>query len=377
MRLPGRLRISWQDDTTLKVETDTGTQTRLLRFGAAPAPAEPTWQGHSVAQWNAGRARTSQGRHHAPAPRLRAQERRALQRQGGRQRVLGPERDAERRSVADGDHQGRGIRNPSPARTRPARISRNSLTPRAGVQRPAPRVSETRSASQELSVTMGARETPAVEFDGVSLAFDEHVVLNDVSFIVPKGRMTDHARRQRRWEVRRAQAHSRPAPAGFRHDSRQWSAASMAWPSSELLRMRADIGMLFQENALFDSLTVAENVGYRLSEEIACPDDEVRAARRRRFSGSSVSPNTATGCRRSCQAVSAGASPSRAPWRRGQACCSRRSDDGPRSDHRHVRRRRDRQAARSGARHVHCRDASDPRRRVCRDSRSGAAEWRS
>ena len=34
MRLPGRLRISWQDDTTLKVETDTGTQTRLLRFGS-------------------------------------------------------------------------------------------------------------------------------------------------------------------------------------------------------------------------------------------------------------------------------------------------------------------------------------------------------
>ena len=36
MRLPGRLRISWQDDTTLKVETDTGTQTRLLRFGNPP-----------------------------------------------------------------------------------------------------------------------------------------------------------------------------------------------------------------------------------------------------------------------------------------------------------------------------------------------------
>jgi hypothetical protein len=53
MRLPGRLRVSWQDETTLKVETDTGTQTRLLRFGNPPAPAEATWQGHSVAQWNA------------------------------------------------------------------------------------------------------------------------------------------------------------------------------------------------------------------------------------------------------------------------------------------------------------------------------------
>jgi phospholipid/cholesterol/gamma-HCH transport system ATP-binding protein len=43
----------------------------------------------------------------------------------------------------------------------------------------------------------------------------------------------------------------------------------------DLLRVRADIGMLFQENALFDSLTVAENVGYRLYEETALPLDEV------------------------------------------------------------------------------------------------------
>ena len=55
MRLPGRLRIAWQDDTTLKVETDTGTQTRLLHFGGAVEPTEATWQGHSVAQWNAAR----------------------------------------------------------------------------------------------------------------------------------------------------------------------------------------------------------------------------------------------------------------------------------------------------------------------------------
>ena len=44
-----------------------------------------------------------------------------------------------------------------------------------------------------------------------------------------------------------------------------------------MLQMRADIGMLFQENALFDSLTVAENVGYRLYEETDMPRDAVRA----------------------------------------------------------------------------------------------------
>ena len=51
MRLPSRLHITWQDDTTLKIETDFGTQTRIFSFRASPA-GEPTWQGQSLAQWN-------------------------------------------------------------------------------------------------------------------------------------------------------------------------------------------------------------------------------------------------------------------------------------------------------------------------------------
>jgi hypothetical protein len=60
MRMPGRLRISWQDDTTLKIETDAGQQTRLLRFAAPAAPAATpvssaagprSLQGTSVAEW--------------------------------------------------------------------------------------------------------------------------------------------------------------------------------------------------------------------------------------------------------------------------------------------------------------------------------------
>ena len=59
MRMPGRLRITWQDDTTLKIETDAGSQTRLLHFtrpGAAPvaAAASASWQGYSVAEWQRG-----------------------------------------------------------------------------------------------------------------------------------------------------------------------------------------------------------------------------------------------------------------------------------------------------------------------------------
>ena len=51
MRIPGRMRISWQDESTLKVEMEAGNQTRLLHFQPAPPPAQPTWQGLSMAQW--------------------------------------------------------------------------------------------------------------------------------------------------------------------------------------------------------------------------------------------------------------------------------------------------------------------------------------
>ena len=59
MRVPGRFHITWADDRTLKIETDAGQQTRLLRFAGAPgspvatstAPAGPSRQGTSTAQW--------------------------------------------------------------------------------------------------------------------------------------------------------------------------------------------------------------------------------------------------------------------------------------------------------------------------------------
>ena len=52
MRLPGRLHITWENDATLRIETDAGTQTRLFHFGgAAPQSMEASWQGYSAAQW--------------------------------------------------------------------------------------------------------------------------------------------------------------------------------------------------------------------------------------------------------------------------------------------------------------------------------------
>ena len=53
MSVPGRLHITWQDENTLKLETDAGEQTRLLHFGPSQAPPNTprSWQGVSVAQW--------------------------------------------------------------------------------------------------------------------------------------------------------------------------------------------------------------------------------------------------------------------------------------------------------------------------------------
>ena len=52
MSVPTRLHITWQDADTLKIETDTGTQTRLLHFAPRTAPSTArSWQGDSTATW--------------------------------------------------------------------------------------------------------------------------------------------------------------------------------------------------------------------------------------------------------------------------------------------------------------------------------------
>jgi hypothetical protein len=62
MRLPGRLHITWQQDNTLKIDTEAGTQTRLLRFGGgSDAGQDPGWQGRAMAQWEFAGGRRGRG----------------------------------------------------------------------------------------------------------------------------------------------------------------------------------------------------------------------------------------------------------------------------------------------------------------------------
>jgi hypothetical protein len=51
MRVPGRIHITWDNDSTLKVETDAGQQTRLFHFGEFQPAAQPSWQGNSTSSW--------------------------------------------------------------------------------------------------------------------------------------------------------------------------------------------------------------------------------------------------------------------------------------------------------------------------------------
>src|SRR5262245_26984682 len=70
MQVPTRLRITWDNDNTLKMETDAGTQTRLFRFGSNEQPAgEPNWQGFSAAEWQVARGRGREAQIQPPLPR--------------------------------------------------------------------------------------------------------------------------------------------------------------------------------------------------------------------------------------------------------------------------------------------------------------------
>ena len=121
-----------------------------------------------------------------------------------------------------------------------------------------------------------AASSAAVVFDNVSLAFDEHVVLRDVSFTVPKGSMCillGASGAGKSVVLKLILGLLRPDAGTILVNGEHVD----GMPERELLRLRTDIGMLFQENALFDSLTVAENVGYRLYEETDLPLDQVRS----------------------------------------------------------------------------------------------------
>jgi phospholipid/cholesterol/gamma-HCH transport system ATP-binding protein len=136
---------------------------------------------------------------------------------------------------------------------------------------------ETASAViDRLPVDPPVAVSQAIVFDHVSLAFDDRVVLRELSFEVAEGAMTvllGASGTGKSVVLKLILGLLRPDAGRILVHGRRVDAMS----ERDLLGLRADIGMLFQENALFDSLTVGENVGYRLREELNVPERQVRA----------------------------------------------------------------------------------------------------
>src|ERR1044071_6083119 len=111
---------------------------------------------------------------------------------------------------------------------------------------------------------------PVVVFDHVQLAFDEKVVLKDISFTVDKGHtkiILGASGSGKSVTLKIITGLLRPDAGAV------WVNGSRVdrMTEEQLMSVREDLGMIFQEGALFDSLTVRENVGYKLYEETDMP----------------------------------------------------------------------------------------------------------
>src|SRR6476659_9819965 len=123
-------------------------------------------------------------------------------------------------------------------------------------------VSSDTLTAKELLDEPGA---PVVVFDHVELAFDDKVVLRDLSFTLIKGhtKIILGASGSGKSTTLKIITGLLRADAGA-----VWVNGSRVDQLSEeeLMPVRGDLGMICQEGALFDSLTVRENVGYKLYE---------------------------------------------------------------------------------------------------------------
>jgi phospholipid/cholesterol/gamma-HCH transport system ATP-binding protein len=115
---------------------------------------------------------------------------------------------------------------------------------------------------------------PVMVFDHVSLAFDDNVILKNVSFTLIAGHtkiILGASGAGKSMTLKIALGLIRPDGGAVQVNGERVDELT----ETELMAVRADVGMVFQEGALFDSLTVRENVGYRLYEESDRPLDEV------------------------------------------------------------------------------------------------------
>jgi phospholipid/cholesterol/gamma-HCH transport system ATP-binding protein len=130
------------------------------------------------------------------------------------------------------------------------------------------------STRRDLRHILDETGAPVIVFDHVKLAFDDKVVLADLSFTVIKGhtKIILGASGSGKSTALKIITGLLKADGGI-----VWvnGARVDQLTEAQLMPVRADLGMIFQEGALFDSLTVRENVGYKLYEETDLPLAEI------------------------------------------------------------------------------------------------------
>jgi phospholipid/cholesterol/gamma-HCH transport system ATP-binding protein len=127
---------------------------------------------------------------------------------------------------------------------------------------------------QTVNAILDETGAPVIVFDRVKLAFDEKVVLRDISFTLIKGhtKIILGASGSGKSTILKIITGLLRADEGV-----VWVNGARVDQLNEqqMMPVRSDLGMIFQEGALFDSLTVRENVGYKLYEESDMPLEQV------------------------------------------------------------------------------------------------------
>jgi phospholipid/cholesterol/gamma-HCH transport system ATP-binding protein len=149
----------------------------------------------------------------------------------------------------------------------------------AGNQEADNRVSNQAAESTFREVDDSDRAIPAIEFRDVTMMFDGHEVLNNLSFKVMKGEtkiILGGSGCGKSTTIKLVLGLLKPDSGKILVDGEDITQYSEA----QMMRVRKKIGMIFQEGALFDSLSVYENVAFKLHEQ-GVPEEEVEAEVRR------------------------------------------------------------------------------------------------
>lgn len=123
------------------------------------------------------------------------------------------------------------------------------------------------------------RITPAIEFQNVTLSFDDKVILDSLSFTVNKGEtkvILGGSGGGKSTTIKLILGLLKPDSGRILVDGEDIT----EYTEAQMMSVRKKMGMVFQEGALFDSLSVYDNVAYRLHEQ-AVPEEEVEQEVRR------------------------------------------------------------------------------------------------